>query len=172
MSQHATQQQTRPDVSLAPSERTDVCRPASARSRLAFVALALTATLSVLIAVVYVGAYARVTENEYTRQALYRELRSLEVENARLRCDIDALRSQAHLVAAATAQQLVPADPATGVDYVLVPSPGQGEANPAGTAPTWLLARKEQVAAALTGVISPPGLRGTQISAVYPLKWK
>jgi len=155
------------DVSLAPSERPRV-RPVTATAKLLIAALALTASLFPLL-YLYVGAYAQVARNEYHRQAAVTRLRDLEAENARLRCRIDAARAPVRIIAATAAQQLVLADPATGVDYILLPAGARpGQPQPAPPAPAWTVAQKQRTVAMLAALTSGPPT--AQASTLYCLR--
>lgn len=163
MPQHNLQHAYRKDSSFAPSERPE-SRPLAAPVKAMIAALALTATLF-LGALGYVGGYAGVTRNEYQRQAMVQELRRLEAENARLRCQIDAAGSQAHIMAAATQQDLVQADPARDVDY-LVLAPGSQPTLAQAPAPTAPIAYKRRLVAAGLRLLSPPTVAAAPAGAM------
>jgi hypothetical protein len=161
--QQVTQQVSRPDKSLAPSERPEV-RPVIATVKPVIAALALTATLALLA--LYVHAYDQVARNEYRRQAIFGELRALDVENAQLRCQIDAARSQARLELAAASQHLVRADPAQGTDYLLLPADLARSRPGAKGAPTWVITRKQELAARFASLLTPPPTTQAQAGAL------
>ncbi len=70
----------------------------------------------------HVSSYARLAHLEYRRQALVAESRCLEAANMQLRFEVERARAQGRVTAAAQEWGMTLADPASQVDYVLLPA--------------------------------------------------
>ncbi|UCH36123.1 MAG: hypothetical protein JSV65_07140 [Armatimonadota bacterium] len=159
MSQQNLQQRLDQDFKFAPSERPKRRRPIAATHRPVIAALALTASF-IIAGLVYVSSYARVAQLEYRRQALVAEARSFEAANTQLRFDVEQARAQERVVSVAQQWGMALADPASEVDYiVLPPASGVTAADARRDAHPYAVLRDQALAQQVSSVITT-GLRG------------
>jgi hypothetical protein len=121
MSQHNLQQRLDQDIQFAPSERPKRRRPIVAANLPVIAAHALTASF-IILALVHVSSYARLAQLEYRRQALVTASRQLEAANAQLRFEVERARAQERITTSAQQWGMALADPASQVDYIVLPA--------------------------------------------------
>jgi hypothetical protein len=120
MSQQMLQQRLDQDYKFAPSERPKRRRPIAATNKPVIAALALTASFC-LISALHVASYAGLARLEYRRQAAVAQVRRLEADNTKLRFDVEQARAQERVVGIAQQWGMALADPASQVDYIILP---------------------------------------------------
>jgi len=150
MSQQMMQQRLDQDIKFAPSERPKRRRPIAAANTPVIAALALTASFFVVSAL-HVSSYAGLAKLEYRRQALAAEARSLEAENTRLRFDVERARAQERVVGIAQQWGMTLADPASQVDYIILP---HAVATASGGSNTYALLRDLSLAQQVSSVVT------------------
>jgi hypothetical protein len=142
--------QSNQDIKFAPSERPKRRRPIAEANLPAIAALALTASF-IIVAFIYVSAYARLAQLEYRRQALTAEVRVLEAANVQLCFQIEHARARERVVAAAEQWGMALADPSSQVDYIVMPATRAGDAR--GAAPDAVL-RNLALARKVTSIVT------------------
>lgn len=109
----------------------------------------------VLLALVYVGCYARIARYEFQRQSRLTEMRQIQEENSRLKLEIAGLESTAQLLHAARVQQLDYPSP-DRVHYVHLASnplaPPAAPASPAAGTGSWFANTGQRMIARLGSV--------------------
>ena len=148
MSQQNLQQRLDQDIHFAPSERPKRRRPIAAANRPVIAALALTASF-ILAALFHVSSYARLAGLEYRRQALLAEARLVEAANMQLRFEVERGRAQERVTAIACNWGMTLADPASGVDYIVLPAAGDRPQSA-----LWAAVRDAAVARQITSVVT------------------
>lgn len=153
MSQQNLQQRLDQDITFAPSERPKRRRPIAATNGPLIAALALTASF-ILAALVHVSSYARLAQLEYRRQALVAEARGLEAANMQLRFEIERARTQERVTAIAEQWGMTLSDPASEVDYVVLPAAAEEGVCSHGSPACYAVVRNLALAQQVTSVIT------------------
>jgi len=154
MPQQTLQQHLDQDIKFAPSERPKRRRPIAAANAPVIAALALTASF-IIAALFHVNAYARLAQLEYRRQALIADARLLDAANIQLRFEIERARAQERVVAVAQQWGLALADPASEVDYIVLPAAASiVAADPAGDAGPYAVLRDTALARQVSSLVT------------------
>lgn len=165
MSQHNLQQRLDQDFKFAPSERPKRRRPIAAATTPVIAALALTASF-ILAALIHVSSYARLAQLEYRRQALASEARLIEAGNMQLRFEVERARAQERVVTVAQSLGMGLVEPASQVDYIIMPTAAARAAANGRIAASDAVLRDEALARQIRSIVTADWASAMRTAAV------